>query len=358
SSLYPVDEWKKIRSENVRKKGMQHHLETRMVKKDGKFIDIDISISVLKGPDGKITGSIGVMRDITERKRNEEQLQQAEQTYRTIFENSAVAITVTDDNERVISWNKFAEDLLGMSREDLYMKPVSSFYSKEEWDRIRGENIRQKGMQNHLETVMIKKNNEKIDVDISISVLKGPDGKITGSIGVIRDITERKNAEKQLKMAEERYRTIFESSAVAITVTDEDENIISWNSAAEVLLAMDNDDLYMKPVSSLYSKSEWTRIRSQSVREKGAQNHIETRIINKKKQLIDVDLSVKVLKDADGRVTGSIGVLTDIRDVGEFKKIQENYEQLVAAYRKQSLLLEEAGITPPESPVTNVDTGD
>lgn len=80
-----------------------------------------------------------------------------EEAYKTIFENSAVAIMLTDEHERIVSWNKYAENLLGMSKEELNLKPVRSLYPAEEWAKIRAENIRQKGMQHHLETKMIKK---------------------------------------------------------------------------------------------------------------------------------------------------------------------------------------------------------
>jgi len=129
----------------------------------------------------------------------EEALRQSEENYRTVFDNSAVAITVTDADERIVTWNKFAEGLLGMDERDLHMKPVRSLYPKEEWRRIRAQNVRRKGMQHHLETRIIKKSGEIIDVDISLSVLKGPEGEVTGSIGIIRDITERKKAEDVIR---------------------------------------------------------------------------------------------------------------------------------------------------------------
>ncbi len=132
-----------------------------------------------------------------ERKQAEAELQLAEARFRTIFENSAVAITVTDENENIVSWNKFAEVLLGMGRKDIHMKPVSHLYPDEEWRRIRAENVRQKGMQHHIETRIIRKDKQIIDADLSVSVLKGPDGKVTGSIGIMADITERKRMEEE-----------------------------------------------------------------------------------------------------------------------------------------------------------------
>jgi len=139
------------------------------------------------------------INDITDSKAAERNRRLAEGKYKTIFENSAVAISLVDEQERLISWNKFTEDLLGMDREDLYLKPVKSLYPEGQWQSIRAHNIRQKGMQHHLETKMVRKNGELIDVDVSLSVLKSPEGKVIGSIGVITDITERKKAEEELR---------------------------------------------------------------------------------------------------------------------------------------------------------------
>jgi PAS domain S-box-containing protein len=72
------------------------------------------------------------VRDVTERKRAEAQLLAVQENYKTVFENSAVAITVTDARERIIAWNRFAEGLLGMDKRDLYLKPVKSLYPNEE----------------------------------------------------------------------------------------------------------------------------------------------------------------------------------------------------------------------------------
>ncbi len=131
--------------------------------------------------------------------RAERKLRLAEERYRTIFENSAVAITMTDKQERIISWNKFTESLLGMNKEDLYLRPVGSLYPTSEWTRIRTKNVRQKGMQHHLETKIVKKGGALIDVDISLSVLKNSEGETIGTIGVFGEITERKRAEEKLE---------------------------------------------------------------------------------------------------------------------------------------------------------------
>jgi PAS domain S-box-containing protein len=134
--------------------------------------------------------------------------------YRIIFENSAVAIMLTDENERIVHWNKYTEDLLGLGRDELMMKPVKSLYPTEEWNKIRSENIRQKGIHYHLETKMIQKNNKLVDVDISLSVLKDNIGNVIGSIGIVKDNTKSKQMERALKSSEEKFKQLYEKAPV------------------------------------------------------------------------------------------------------------------------------------------------
>ncbi len=335
SSLYPPEEWKKIRAEDVRKKGIKYRMETKMIRKDKGPFDVELSLCILKGIGGKTVGSVGIIKDITKLKQTERELKESEKRYRTIFENSAVAIMLTDKNEKIISWNRYTETLFGKGKDELFMKPVESLYPAEEWQKIRSENVRQKGMKHSLETKILRKENELLDVDISLSVLKDIDGKIIGSIGVIKDISERKKAEKELKSSEERYRTIFENSAVAITHTDENERIISWNKYAEKLLGMNKNELSLKPVESLYPPEEWKKIRAENIRQKGIQYHLETKIIRKNKEPLDVDISLSVIKDTKGKVTGSIGV---IRDISERKEVERRLNS-VMEYAGDSIYL-------------------
>ena len=89
-------------------------------------------------------GKIDVFEDDIKKVNSNIELKDIKEKYRLIFENSAVAITLTDENERIISWNKYTEKLLGYKEEDLNLKPVESLYPSEEWDKIRAENIRKK----------------------------------------------------------------------------------------------------------------------------------------------------------------------------------------------------------------------
>ena len=159
---------------------------------------------------------------------------ESEEKYRIIFENSAVAITVTDEHEQIVSWNHYAEALLGMTKEDLYLKPVQSLYPPEEWQKIRSENIRQKGMQHHFETKMLRKNNDPLEVDVSLSVMKDNDGKIIGSIGVIKDITDQKIAERALAYEHGRLQALLDNIPDSIYFKDENNKFVLVNKTKAV----------------------------------------------------------------------------------------------------------------------------
>jgi PAS domain S-box-containing protein len=246
--------------------------------------------------------------------------------YKTIFENYQIALTLADKNEHIISWNKYTEMLFNMTEQELYKKPVHELYPVKEWNKIRAENIRKKGIKYQMQTKMLKKNNEAFDVELSLCILKGAGGHSVGSIGIIKDISALKQTEKKLQESEKKYKLIFENSAVAITLTDENEKIISWNCYADKLLGTEKNDLYGKPVSSLYPKKEWEKIRKQNIRQKGMQHHLETKILKKNNELLDVDISLSVLKDDTGKINGSIGV---IRDISNRKKIERLLNQVM-----------------------------
>jgi len=74
-------------------------------------------------------------------------------------------------------------------------------------------------------------------------------------VRAIRYALERKKAERELQVAEERYRTIFENSAVAIMMVDREERLVSWNQYTERLLGMTPGDLLGRDLASLYPPS-------------------------------------------------------------------------------------------------------
>lgn len=193
-----------------------------------------------------------MLRYAIERKHAERQVKAAEEKYRMVFDQSAASIMLTDAQERIISWNQFTERLLGKTREDLYQKPVSSLYPAREWKKIRDENIRTKGMQHHLETTMLHKDGHEIDVDISISVIRDPAGKITGSVGIIRDITERNRLTQEKDKKQKELQAAYDKLEQTTEMLIQTEKM----SAVGVLAAGTAHELY-NPLTGIVNYVEY-----------------------------------------------------------------------------------------------------
>jgi PAS domain S-box-containing protein len=176
-------------------------------------------------------------------KQTQNQLRESEEKYRTIFENSAVAIMMADEQERLVSWNKYTEKLLGMNAEDLHLKPVKSLYPDGEWVKIRSRNIRQKSFEAHLESKMIAKDGQMIEVDISLSVLRNLEGKVINSIAIIKDISDRKKSERDSifakKELEEANRRLEQAVEHANMLTRKAK--IANNAKSEFLANMSHE---------------------------------------------------------------------------------------------------------------------
>ena len=121
-------------------------------------------------------GKQAAASDVSGCKKSREQLSLTAENYKTIFDNSAVAITVSNKDERIVSWNRFSEALTGMNSDDQYLRPASSLDPEQEWGKIKAQHVRPKGTQYHFETKIIRKDKQTIDVDLSLSVRKGPEG--------------------------------------------------------------------------------------------------------------------------------------------------------------------------------------
>lgn len=184
----------------IRRRETFEKCEVVLKKKKGT-VWASLTISVSMDESGKPAFLDIVGEDITHLKEVEQDLSRSKELFKIIFDNSAAAITVTDKNERIIAWNRFAEQMLGMDKKDLFNKPVRELYPLEEWRRMRSLKIRQKGVLSGISTQIIRKDNDIIDVDASISVIRDSKGNIAGSIGIMRDITKQKKIQEMLLQA-------------------------------------------------------------------------------------------------------------------------------------------------------------
>jgi PAS domain S-box-containing protein len=181
------------------------HFETIRRAKDGRLIDISLSISPVRGPDGMVVGASKIARDISTG-RDGERARQAEALLAAIVASSDDAIISKSLKGVISSWNAGAERLFGFTAEEALGQHISLIIPADRLDEEtvilgkvqRGERI------DHYETVRKAKNGRLIDISLTISPLRDEKGKIVGASKVARDISGQKEVNRQLQEADQR----------------------------------------------------------------------------------------------------------------------------------------------------------
>jgi len=196
---------------------------------------------------GEVVGAIESIRDITERKRLEELLRMSEEKYRQLFATVPDAIFIFDaETRQFIDVNESALKLYGYTREEfLSMKLVDITAEPEESEKVVKKTIAAK-----MDRVPLryhrKKDNTVFPVEASTSMFD-LEGRNVICV-VIRDITDRRRAEEAVRESEERYRTLFESTANPILVIDTEGNYVAGNNAALNFFQCTKDELLSKNI--------------------------------------------------------------------------------------------------------------
>jgi|HubBroStandDraft_4_1064222.scaffolds.fasta_scaffold00030_21 PAS domain S-box-containing protein len=226
------------------------HFETVRVQKDGKRIDVSVTISPIRDRSGAIVGASKIARDITERKRAEE----VRERLAAVVESSDDAIIGKNLDGTIIAWNPGAESLFGYTASEAVGKPIQMLLPPERANEESAilERIRRGERTNHFETVRLQKDGKRIDVSESISPIRDRSGVIVGASKIARDISERKCAEEELRKAEERFGKTFHSSPLAIVISTEAEGrYVDVNEAFLKMVGRGRGDVIGRTASDL-----------------------------------------------------------------------------------------------------------
>jgi len=181
---------------------------------------------------GECTMLVGIVHDITDRKKAELKLIETEAKFRNIVEQSLMGVYIIEDAKFVYVSPRFAE-IFGYKQKDLMNLPVEQVIHPDDWlmvaEYIR---IRLEGGQDdiHYDARALKKNGGVIWIEVFCSgKLKE---KSSALMGTLLDITERKNAEEDLKKSEANLHTILDNTDTIYVLLDDNLRIISYNQRA------------------------------------------------------------------------------------------------------------------------------
>ncbi len=205
------------------------HYETRVIYEDGSIHWVEGRGKVFYDEDHNPVKMIGTSRDITEVQQREENMARMA----AIVQSSSDAIISKDLNGIITSWNAAAEQIFGYTEKEMIGQPLLRLIPADRMDEETSIllQIRSGERVNHFETKRITKNNEILDISLTISPIRGLHGNIIGASKIARDITAQKEAERQIAANEQKFRVLADSMPQFVWTGDAAGNLNYFNQA-------------------------------------------------------------------------------------------------------------------------------
>jgi len=241
-------------------KGTPYEIE--IIHKSGNRIPVEFNVTTLRDGNGQPVGRYGIGRDLTERKRTESAVKESEDRLHSIVQGSPISTFVIDKDHRVIYWNRALEELSQISAVNVIGTGGhwKAFYNRERpcmADLLVDEafdKIPEWYVGKYRKSDLLEEAYEASDffpdlgtdgrwLRFTAAVIRDTTGKLIGALETLEDITDRKQAENELKESRRRFSEIIEFLPDATLVIDRDGKVIAWNRAIEAMTGVKAEEM-------------------------------------------------------------------------------------------------------------------
>jgi len=224
--------------------------ETAFKRKDGTEIDIEANVTIVDYKGDKAT--FAIIRDITERKKAEEEIQAQKQYFEALFNSSPSGLVSLDMKEKIVQVNPQFEKIFGFKSEDIVGRNIDDIIvsKKLHKDAVDLTKLVYRNGVAIKEAKRMRKDGTLIDVSIGAApIFVG--GKQTGALGIYTDISDRKKAEAEIQTQRQYFEALFNSSPGGIVSLDMDEKIVNCNPQFEKLFGYSREEIIGKMIDDI-----------------------------------------------------------------------------------------------------------
>jgi len=269
----------------------------------GEVIPTSLNASALRGPDGKVIGAIGILRDMRE-------VDEARRYAESLIKNAPDPVFVSDLEGKILQANDAVSDLLGFREDELVEQSLARFISPEETREFTAalREVVERGVTRNAMLHPRSASGEVIPTSLNASALRDAEGRVIGAIGILRDMRE-------LDKARAYAESLIKNAPDPVFVSDLEGRILQANDAVSQLLGFRPDELLEQSLSRFISPEE-TREFTAALREVVARGVTRNARLNPRSasgEIIPTTLNASALRDLDGKVIGAVGILRDMR---------------------------------------------
>ncbi|KEZ52665.1 MULTISPECIES: PAS domain-containing sensor histidine kinase [Metabacillus] len=252
--------------------------------------------------------NMAIMRDITEKRNMEMKLFKSEERFREIFENAIDAIIIWNNDGRIISANQSACRTFELSMENLISSSIFDFMdlSESKFRTVKKEYVKSGAIREELLFYMPNGQCKQLEFTSKMDVTDGH------HLTILRNVSDRKQMEKELRESEQKFRKIFNGAMDGIVLIDDNYTIIDANQAAGKILEIPLEDIHKYNLHELisYDKMEGSAMYLMDE----MTEEIPFKLQNNKEKILEFSLKRHIIENMN---------LAIFRDVTEKKELEE-----------------------------------
>ena len=307
-------------------------VEMAGLRKDRSEFPLELSIATWKT--GEEIFFTGILRDITGRKRAEEALRESEEKFRSLAEQSPNMIFINNKG-RVVYANQRCTEIMGYKREEFYSSDFNfaELIAPEFRERInKAFKGHMAGEEQHpYEYTLITKEGKKIEAILNSKLIAY--GGEAAILGIVTDITERKQAEQALRESEQRFRVLFEQAADSVVLVDpETQALVDFNDLAHRNLGFTREEFRGLRVQDLEVVESPDEVKRHAERiSRTGEDTFETRLKAKDGEIHDFLMKIRSVS------TGGKDYLLGLwHDITERKRAEQEIQKLNESLKAQA----------------------
>jgi PAS domain S-box-containing protein len=288
--------------------------------KNGRETVVSYNATTFTGEDGRLRGVFAAARDVTDQKRLEEQLRQAQNYNRGLIESSVDAMLTVDPDLTITDVNEQMARLTGYSREQLIGSAFQDYFTEPDRASAGVRQTLSEGFVTNYELTLRSRYRRDILVSFNASVFKDTAGAVRGIFAVARDVTEQRRLEEQLREQQNYNRGLIESSVDALVTVDPDLTITDVNEQMVRVTGYDRETLIGSQFKDYFTEPDRAAAGVRQTLGEGSVTNYDLVLKSKGGKRTVVSFNAGTFRDTAGRIAG---ILAAARDITAQKRLEE-----------------------------------